>query len=402
MAESKNIICISNTTWHGEFTKSTVQIMSRLARNNRVLFVEYPFTWKDILTTYTGKRKAPAGKMLGFKPRLTTIKTDQETTVYHLVVPPVFPVDFLKNDKLFNRIFSLNVACYKLTLRRIVKKLEFNDPVTVTAYNAFYGLPLINQLKEKLNVYYCYDGLNLRRHGKRIIKVDEEFSSKVDAVVTTSDFLKAGKEKFNPNSFVVKNGVDFDLFRAAAKKEVHSNMRKTVGYIGSLDRRFDIDTLEHAVVNLPEFDFHITGNLRNLKIKEQLDKYPNVSFFSPVKPNEVPALLATYDVGIIPYIANELNKNIYPLKINEYLAVGVPVVMTAFASLPDFDGIISVAKSKEQFVKMLLNEVENDKDEKISERIEFAGKNSWDSKANEFDNLLHKLFEEKTKNLLVQ
>jgi hypothetical protein len=28
---------------------------------------------------------------------------------------------------------------------------------------------------------------------------------------------------------------------------------------------------------------------------------------------------------------NEVNKNIYPLKINEYLAVGVPVVMTAFA-----------------------------------------------------------------------
>lgn len=397
MAESKNIICISNTTWFGEFTKSTVQIMSRLAHNNRVLFVEYPFTWKDILTTYTGKRKAPVGKMLGFKPRLTTIETDQGTQVYHLVVPPVFPVDFIKNDKLFKLIFNLNVARYKRTLKRILKKTEFSDPVTVTAYNAFYGLPLINKLEESLNVYYCYDGLNLRRHGKRIIKVDEEFSTKVDAVITTSDFLKADKEKFNRDSFVVKNGVDFEVFRAAAKKELHNNKRKVVGYIGSLDRRFDIDTLEHAVVKLPDYDFHITGNLRNLKIKERLDKYSNVSFFPPVKPNEVPALLATYDVGIIPYIANELNKNIYPLKINEYLAVGVPVVMTAFADLPDFDGIISVANSKELFTEMLLNEVENDKNEKISERIEFASQNSWDSKANEFNNLLDDLLDKKLK-----
>lgn len=396
MEETKNIICISNTTWYGEFTKSTVQIMSRLAKNNRVLFVEYAFTWKDVISALRGKRKVPVSRLFGLKPRLTTIKTEQGTNVLHLVVPPVLPVDFLKNDKLFSFAFSLNIACYRRTLKRTLKKLNFINPVTVTAYNSFYGLPLINRLNEQLDVYYCYDGLNTRRHGKRIIKVDAEFSKKVDAVITTSDFLKAEKEKYNPNSFVVKNGVDFDVFQSDAKSKVHQNKRKLVGYIGSLDRRFDIDTLEHAVVKLPEYDFHITGNLRNLKIKQRLDKYSNVSFFPPVKPNEVPALLATYDVGIIPYIANELNKNIYPLKINEYLAVGVPVVMTAFADLPDFYDIISVADSSDEFVKLLQKEITEDSDRSIKSRIDFASKNSWDSKAEEFDSLLNKLLSEKS------
>ncbi len=395
MVMSKNIICISNTTWFGEFTKSTVQIMSRLAKNNRILFVEYAFTWKDIFTTLLGKRKAPISRMLGVKPRLTTIKTELGTEVYHLVVPPVMPVDFIKNEKLYSFFFGLNMACYRRTLKRALQKLNFVNPVNVTAYNSFYGLPLINKLNEILNVYYCYDGLNLRRHGKRILKVDEEFSKKVDAVVTTSDFLNAGKLLFNPNSFVVKNGVDFDVFHSAAKQTVSKNKRKKVGYIGSLDRRFDIDTLEYAVKQLPDYDFHITGNLRNMKIKERLEKYTNVGFYTAVKPNEVPALLATYDVGIIPYIANELNKNIYPLKINEYLAVGAPVVMTAFADLPDFDGIISVAKDEQAFVQLLQKEVENDTKDKIINRIEFASNNSWDSKADEFDALINNLLKEK-------
>ncbi|MGQ1909564.1 glycosyltransferase [Marinifilum sp. RC60d5] len=396
MKEKKDIICISNTTWHGEFTKSTVQLMSRLAKNNRVLFVEYAFTWKDIFTTFIGKRNAPVKRMLGLKSRLTTIRTDQGTDVFHLVVPPVFPVDFIKNDKLFSFFFGLNITSYKRTLKRTLRKIGFTNPLNITAYNSFYGLPLINKLSEALNVYYCYDGLNLRRHGKRILKIDEEFSRKVDAVIVTSDFLKASKEKFNSNSFVVKNGVDFNVFYASAKKDLTKNKRKKVGYIGSLDRRFDIDTLEYAVRQLPDYDFHITGNLRNLKIKERLGPYSNVEFSPPVKPHEVPALLATYDAGIIPYIANELNKNIYPLKINEYLAVGVPIVMTAFADLPDFDGVISVAATKENFVQMLKKEIRNDSKEMIASRIKFAENNSWENKAFEFNNLLDAFLKEKT------
>jgi hypothetical protein len=57
--------------------------------------------------------------------------------------------------------------------------------------------------------------------------------------------------------------------------------------------------------------------------------------------------LAKYDLGIIPYKMNEVNRNIYPLKINEYLAVGVPVVMTAFADLTDFKSTVKAASSRE-------------------------------------------------------
>lgn len=390
MIEGKDIICIANTTWYGEYMKSTVQIMSRLAQKNRVLFIEYPFTWKDVVMTLSGKQKAPVKKMLGLNKRLTTIKTENNSNLYHLVVPPVLPVDFIRNDTIFQSLFNLNTFFYKKKILQSMKKLGIKNPLVITAYNPFYGLTMIGKLNEIINVYYCYDGIGTRRHGKRIFAIDETFSKKVDAIITTSDYINKDKKKFNKNSFVVKNGVDYETFRKFAKKELTTNKRKTVGYIGSLDHRFDIETVEFAVNQLKNYDFHFTGNLRNQAIKQRLAGYPNVSFFDPVPPNKVPALLATYDVGIIPYIVNEINKNIYPLKINEYMAVGVPVVMTAFANLPEFEKVVSTASNKEEFVQMLKNETGNDNTESIQNRILFAKSNSWDNKAGEFGAVLNK------------
>jgi glycosyltransferase involved in cell wall biosynthesis len=227
--------------------------------------------------------------------------------------------------------------------------------------------------------------------GKRIFAIENKFSELVKAIITTSDYLNAEKLKLNPKSFVVKNGVDFPVFKIFSKSEVYKRERKRVGFIGSLDPRFDIDTVEYAVSKLPDFDFEFTGDMRNQALKSRLQKFSNVQFFDPIKPNDVPELLATYDVGIIPYIVNEVNKNIYPLKINEFLAVGVPVVMTPFADLPDFEGLVSVSTDKDDFVKKIIIETSDDTPKSIKKRIEFASGNSWEARTESFGNIIEKM-----------
>ena len=91
---------------------------------------------------------------------------------------------------------------------------------------------------------------------------------------------------------------------------------------------------------------------------------------------------------MIPYICTEINKNIYPLKINEYLAVGVPVVITRFADLPEFSAHVSFASTSDEFLKCLNREIENDSDEKIKNRIEFARSNSWKSRSMLFSSVI--------------
>jgi glycosyltransferase involved in cell wall biosynthesis len=390
MLEGENIICIANTSWFGNYAKSTVQIMERLAKTNNILFVEYHFTLKDIISTWQGKQNAPIKRMLGLEKHLQQINTNVGSKVYNLVPLAGIPIYFLKNEKLFNLLFSFNSLIYKRSLKKAIHKLKFENPIIITAYNPFYGLSLLNNLDEKAHIYYCYDGVEPVFFGKRIFNFENKFSEKVKAIITTSDFLNASKLKINPNSYVVKNGVDFPIFNRFSKNEVYIRERKKVGFIGSLDPRFDIDTVEYTIQKLSNFDFEFTGDMRNEVMKSRLKKYPNVKFFDPVKPNDVPELLAKYDVGIIPYIANDVNKNIYPLKINEYLAVGVPVVMTSFANLPEFDSVVSVSTDKDDFCLKLIEETQNDSVKKINQRISFASGNSWDERTKQFSEIIEK------------
>jgi len=387
MLQGENIICIANTSWFGNYAKSTVQIMERLARHNNVLFVEYHYTVKDIIATWRGKQNAPVKRLLGIKS-LMKIDTNTGSKVFNFVPPAGLPVYFLKNEKIFNVLFRFNSYIYRKALQNVIRKLNIQHPVIITAYNPFYGLSLLNKLGEKTNIYYCYDGVEAGYFGKRIFSVEEMFSKSVDAIITTSDFLNNVKLKLNTNSYVVKNGVDFPLFSKYAKKEIYTRVRKRVGFIGSLDPRFDIDTVEYTVRKLNHFDFEFTGDMRNETMKNRLKAYPNVLFFDPVKPDDVPELLSKYDVGIIPYIVNEVNKNIYPLKINEYLAVGVPVVMTPFASLPEFENMVSVSTDKDDFCAKLILETETDSTMKLSQRIIFASDNSWDARTESFSRII--------------
>jgi hypothetical protein len=343
-----------------------------------------------------GKTKVPMARMFGFKNRMQTLQTDVGSEVYQLITPPVFPVDFIKNETLFKPFFKVNTLLYRWAVKKAMKQLGIKSPIVITAFNALYGLPLVGKLNEELNVYYCYDGIESRRHGNRIFKIDEDFSKAVDGIITTSDYLNIDKLKMNPRSYVVKNGVDYELFIAKVKNEVYSTRsRKRIGYIGSLDHRFDIDTMEYAISKMPEVDFEFTGDLRNRSIEERLNKYANVKFFSPIAPNEVPELLATYDLGVIPYIVNEVNKNIYPLKINEYLAVGVSVVLTSFAKLLEFEEIVRFSKNENEFMAMLKEELNEDSIEKIVKRKKFSSKNSWNNKADEFSEVLENILNPK-------
>lgn len=394
MIKNQQLVCISSTTWWGYYTKSTVQILERLAAHNQVLFVEYPHTWKDIVMTLIGRQQGPFVKrMLGISKHLEQITTASSTQVYDLVPPPMLPVYFLKNERLFNFLFRYNAWIYRRSLLKAMKQAGMDNPIVITAFHPFFGDAMLGKLNEKAHIYYCFDAVETWFYGERIVDIERRFIQQVKGVITTSDALNREKSKLNPNCITVKNGVDFQLFAPHSRTKIPTRDRKKIGYIGSLDHRFDIDLVEYVVKNSPDYDFEFTGALLNPQVKERLQGYPNVTIFPPVNAEEVPALLASYDAGLIPYIRNEANKNIYPLKINEYLAVGVPLVMTDFAHLPEFEGMVSTASDENSFLNCLHTEITSDTLAKVQERINFARNNSWEARTEAFSDALKALID---------
>lgn len=378
------------TTWEGDYMKAVVQMMGHLAKNNRVLFIDYAFTFKDLIKGLLGQSNIPVRRMLGISSRLRTIEY-HGNTLHHLTLPPILPINWINNSKLFDFIMNMQIwLVYAFYITRVLKTLNFKKYVMINAFNPIIGVALHNVLKTSKLVYYCYDEIAAAnwcdKHGKRL---EKRLTKQADIVVVTSSALLKSKVQLNPNTLLIKNGVDFDLFHQAYKMgKVHAN--KKIGYIGSLDFRVDYDLLESLIRAKPEYEFVFIGRVMDQDNCDRLSYFSNVQFLGSKQPHEIPVLLSQFDVAIIPFVKNEFTRNIYPLKINEYLAAGLPVVSTDFADLSDFQELIAIEDESKEFLDAIRRSISSDTAIQ-SKRIEMARKNDWSYRAAQFENAMTQL-----------
>jgi len=393
MKQFDGIICIGQTAWEGgPFQKAVVQLMTELSARHRVVFVDYQYTIKDLAQGLLGRAEVPIRPLLHAGESLTTQKLANGFETYTWQPPPMLPINWLPNV-LHDRLVTWNANRLVKGLRKVMRKVGIEHPLVINAFNPVFGVPMLHQLNECATIYYCFDEITLSpwmsRHGGRFEKA---YLPQVNAVVTTSETLRRAKEVLQPNAYCVKNGVNFDLFNHA--RQLVTNQppaRPVVGYLGTADDRIDLPLVKHCVQTMPDIDFVFVGNVNEPAILQQLTPYPNVRF-EPARPvNDLPPLLAQMNVAIIPFVCNPHTYTIYPLKINEYLAAGLPVVATPFSLLDDFTGVIELADSPTAFANALRTALADTSSERIAQRVAMAQGNSWARRSEEFETVLDRL-----------
>ena len=404
MIQGKNIICLGLPAWEGDYMKAIVQILSVLARRNRVLYVEYQYTYKDLITGTIRKNDIPVNRILGFKKRLRTITIEDNSEVNVLTVPPVYPVNWLSDSKVYKILLKQNARKIKKSIRKAMDSLDMHNPLVINAFNPTYGLPLVNQFNEKLLLYYCYDEIShakwCKKHGTAM---EADFARQVDAIITTSDQLLATKKAYNDQCFLVKNGVNLELFQQAyTRKNQLDDKDKplVVGYLGTIDDRIDYDLMEHCIKKSPQTQFHFVGRITYPQGKEKLQNYSNVHFLGAQSPDKLPDFVAQFDIGVIPFVSNGFTQSIYPLKINEYLAAGLPVITTNFGILDDFKEVVTIVSQADDFLNTIEQEAAQKNDPEANAktkelRIAFAQSNSWENRAEELSQVIEQIIEQK-------
>lgn len=390
---NEQIVIIGFPAWEGEYLKSTVQLATELARHNEVLYVEYPFTWKDALMGRLGKSKAPWRRILGREDRLRKLQLSNGAEINVLTLPPMVPVNFISSDLLYDTLMLTNAQKAYGTIKSAMNALQIARPVVINAFNPFLGAFLARQFGEKALLYYCYDEIGAAhwagKHGPRL---EARLLRQVDAVVSSSQPLFAAKKQLASRSFLVKNGVDFDLF----SQKTTSKPADRIGYLGSLDERVDYDLLESVIRKLAHRQFCFVGRVTSPEA-ERLRGLPNVEIVGSQPPASLPAWVQRFGVCMIPFLKNELTAGIYPLKINEYFAAGKPVVATDFGDMSDFEGLANIAHSPDEFALMLELAMLGDGDEKTPDRIAFARENAWSKRAEQFGQAIQSVVAEKVR-----
>ena len=131
-----------------------------------------------------------------------------------------------------------------------------------------------------------------------------------------------------------------------------------------------------AATRQPGWNFVLIGRIESARILE-LKSLPNVSLPGEIPYAELPARMAAFDVAVIPFVKIPLTLATNPLKLYEYLALGVPIVSTRLPEIEPFGELVYLSDSAEEFARSLeLAAAERDP-ELRARRKAAAAENSW-------------------------
>lgn len=391
MLKGRNIVCYSRTNWFDDYAKTVIEITKVFAAHNKVLYVDYQFTWKDALQRLLRRSKNPDfARLLGLKSRVQIFPQKEGGVLYLLTPPPIIPTNFLAQGRNYERIHRWNVNRVNKAINKALRKLGMDDQtILINSFNPDFGAYSKDAIKNSVEIYHCYDEISAAdwaaKHGA---PAEAKYLKMVDATVVTSAGLLETKKPLTPQCYLVKNGVNFEMFHQGYSEEPKVPI---IGYVGAIDFRSDYKLLEACFEAYPQYEFHFVGKVMEERIEKILKSHANVKLLGSMPATALPEFLKTCAVGIIPFEINEFTKGVYPLKINEYLATGIPVLSTRFGQLQDFEGIASLHSEASDFVKALQFEIEHDSPEKRRERAAFAKANSWEGRVEEFSQIINQV-----------
>jgi glycosyltransferase involved in cell wall biosynthesis len=152
------------------------------------------------------------------------------------------------------------------------------------------------------------------------------------------------------------SGVDVEHFATALRVAPHAVLRPYAGrpifgYVGVIDERLDLALVDGLAAARPDATIVLVGPVT--KIDERtLPRRENIVYLGKRGYDELPALLAGFDVALMPFALNEHTENISPTKTLEYLAAGCPVVSTAVPDVvADHADVVRIGGDLPSFVE---------------------------------------------------
>ena len=123
------------------------------------------------------------------------------------------------------------------------------------------------------------------------------------------------------------SGVEPEHYEPAIAMRRTDASRPVAGYVGVIDERLDLQLIADVAAALPKWEIRLVGPVAKID-PASLPQAPNITYPGPAEYADLPAVMAGFDVALMPFALNEATRSISPTKTLEYLAAGLPVVST--------------------------------------------------------------------------
>jgi glycosyltransferase involved in cell wall biosynthesis len=291
----------SHLRWEFVFQRPQ-HLMSRAAREHRVLYVEEPIDGDDV-----GLQSTDA------LPNVT-------------VVVPTAPPGLARDDR--DTQIRDALTEYVSGWRR--------DPLVVWHYDVM-AEPLTRDLGAVVTVYDCMDELSgFLGAPPELIERERRLLERADLVFTGGFSLYEAKRELHARVYPFPSSVDVAHFRRARRDHPEPAPLQGIGrprlmYAGVIDERIDLGLIaDVAAARIGEVV--LVGPVVKID-PATVPTGSNIHALGLQRYDDLPALFAHADVGLMPFALNAATRYISPTKTPEYLAAGLPVVSTAITDV---------------------------------------------------------------------
>lgn len=387
MISGRDIVIVGQQPWDVEIGSNCKNIAEEMSKHNRVLYVNSPL---DRITLYKHRTEPKVQK------RLAVIKGKQngieiiKNNLWNLFPDKMIEsINWIKNQFLFEWLNKINNKRFASSIRKAMDELGFKHIILFNDNDMFRCFYLKDFLKPEVSIYYSRDYMLAvdywKLHGE---KLEPELIAKSDVCVANSTYLANYCKKYNSNSFYVGQGCELDIFMNIKDKnkpqDILSIPNPIIGYVGALQSlRLDLNVIAHIAESNPLWSVVLVGPEDDEFKKSNLHQIKNVYFIGSKDPAELPSYINAFDVCINPQIVSQVTIGNYPRKIDEYLAVGKPVIATKTEAMSIFSDHTYLAENKEEYVSLIKKALSDDNDILKEERKKFASSHSWENSVNE-------------------
>lgn len=379
----RDIVCIGSADWATELPINQHQLMGRLAAENNVLFVEslglrrpqlagrdLSRLWRRLKRGLRGARLAPEG--------------------LHVLSPLVLPLHSKASVRKLNRWLL------RRQVKRAARKLGMSEPI-LWAYVP-QAEDVIGVLDPSLVIYHCVDDVAAQKgvDAESFRGAEERFAQRADLVLASAPALAERMRTLSDHVLYAPNVADTGTFATALEAgpidpDLDALPHPRLVFQGAIvATKLDIQLLAQVAELRPDWSIVLvgprgagdpTGDL------SPLDNAPNIHLIGPRQANDLPKVLRGADIGLIPYAINDLTRSVFPMKVYEYLAAGLPVLATPLPALDGVDAVETVS-SAEELVTTAERNLAADSPEVRLARSKEASSHSWEARLEEIEGVL--------------
>ena len=310
-------------------------------------------------------------------------------------------------SSIYEGALSETAGNWQSTLDGMLWHFGIRDAITVVSYPNWVGAAeyLKNRLGFKIIVDYHSDFTGFLAPGSDDSEANGmRLLTKADCVIPTTEALALNTRQVRGGAApkVVPNGCDYALFHAAFSPtqprplptlgedgQPDAGMRRPVaGFCGTLSHWFNATAVCEMARQLPEVDFVLAGQV--VEWEQELRSLPNIRLVGEKSHEEIPALLKTFDLAVLPFDMDaDISETLCPTFFYECLAAGKKVVASALPCLREYDKKhVLLAETPAAFVQAIKTVLAGKDSLALpKDRAAFAAEQDWQKRWEAFSSL---------------